>query len=421
MRGRALLITGALALAACGGGGGGAPPPAPDLDSDGIADSTDNCPATVNAAQLDADQDGVGDACDNCPSAANASQLDADGDSLGDACDLADLSFDHDRAYNSARVVWKNFPIGDCAVQEACVAAPGWRRVLRFDSFAPNYGTEAVDFGVPADHIAAGDGLFEFAPCHQHFHYQGFSDYQLLDAAGGPVLDAGGAPIAGHKQSFCLRDDEQVEFGSPWIPSTSQFPACDVDGKNPQGISPGWADNYPQKLDCQWVDVTDVPAGDYQLRLEVNANRSIVESNYADDVTQVAVTNPSEAAVDPLGACSRELKQQRDCGWTQRGTLSCTPGSQVTVACGTDCGQGSCTGDPQMRICDGTGPCTTGGDAANGHAGAERAYDDESCGGGCPKNVFTCPASGQYTILTSPYDSAETPGASTCDYVATSP
>ena len=104
------------------------PPPPPDADSDGILDVQDNCPAVVNADQVNQDNDGFGDACDECPAAAgplgiacptsddsgsegdnspdrdkdsdsikngvdncpeapNANQADLDEDAIGDACD----------------------------------------------------------------------------------------------------------------------------------------------------------------------------------------------------------------------------------------------------------------------------------------------------------------------------------------------
>lgn len=39
----------------------------PDADSDGVADSADNCPSTPNADQANADGDSLGDACDSDP------------------------------------------------------------------------------------------------------------------------------------------------------------------------------------------------------------------------------------------------------------------------------------------------------------------------------------------------------------------
>lgn len=47
-----------------------------DRDTDGVADSADNCPNSTNTDQADGDGDGVGDACDNCPDTFNADQAD---------------------------------------------------------------------------------------------------------------------------------------------------------------------------------------------------------------------------------------------------------------------------------------------------------------------------------------------------------
>ncbi len=75
-----------------------------DADSDGVLDTTDNCPNNANPDQADKDGDGLGDACDtidnrdadadsvldsadNCPTVANLGQEDRDGDGAGDLCD----------------------------------------------------------------------------------------------------------------------------------------------------------------------------------------------------------------------------------------------------------------------------------------------------------------------------------------------
>jgi hypothetical protein len=103
------------ALAACGApetaapmasGGGPVVTPPKDADGDGVADTSDNCPAIANANQADADGDGTGDACesivtpptdtdgdrvsdasDNCRTTINPAQADSDNDAAGDACD----------------------------------------------------------------------------------------------------------------------------------------------------------------------------------------------------------------------------------------------------------------------------------------------------------------------------------------------
>jgi hypothetical protein len=78
-----------------------------DLDGDGVADGTDNCPTFANRNQQDTDKDHLGDVCDkfprdaandvdhdgrganadNCPLVANANQRDWNGNGRGDACD----------------------------------------------------------------------------------------------------------------------------------------------------------------------------------------------------------------------------------------------------------------------------------------------------------------------------------------------
>ena len=51
-------------------------------------------------------------------------------------------------------------------------------------------------------------------------------------------------------------------------PLSSQYD-CDF-----QGISQGWSDSYGSGLDCQWVDITGVPEGDYLLEIRINEKSS---------------------------------------------------------------------------------------------------------------------------------------------------
>ena len=48
-------------------------------------------------------------------------------------------------------------------------------------------------------------------------------------------------------------------------------------------------DLYGSYLDCQWIDVTDVPAGKYILRQTVNPDRLGVESDYRNNVAECTI------------------------------------------------------------------------------------------------------------------------------------
>lgn len=83
---------------------------------------------------------------------------------------------------------------------------------------------------------------------------------------------------------------------------------------------------------------------------------------------------------------------RRDCGFRVERVVTCRAGSMQAVGCGCD-GLGSCSGDPVLRICEGTTACW-----------ASESIDnvDDRCGL-CPSVDFECPPSGQYTILSAPY------------------
>jgi len=161
-----------------------------------------------------------------------------------------------------------------CLLYEGCVAAPGWRHVLSFDTFTPNIGSNDLKMGVPSNH----PDLFHYSECHGHFHFDGYAHYQLVDDSGTPVA-------FGHKQAFCLID----------LNNWSGWDNYNYDCGN-QGISVGMGDVYDASLDCQFIDITDVPPGDYTLRIELNqplpetAVPPLVERNYDNNITESPVT-----------------------------------------------------------------------------------------------------------------------------------
>lgn len=167
------------------------------------------------------------------------------------------------------------FPDDSCEIVEGCAMGPGWRHLLRFDTQTPNAGSRDLTMGVPSNH----PDLFHFSECHQHYHFDGYAYYELVDGMGAVVA-------TGHKQAFCLLD------WSPW--AWNDFGGGYSCGN--QGISLGWEDVYGSYLDCQFIDITDVAPGDYVLRIGVNlpapdtAVAPLVERDYENNVLEMPVT-----------------------------------------------------------------------------------------------------------------------------------
>ena len=102
-----------------------------------------------------------------------------------------------------------------------------------------------------------------------------FAEYKLMNLDGTVAAE-------GHKTSFCLLDVSQMTTGAP-----SQEFTCDN-----QGISIGWADIYSRNLDCQFIDATGVPPGEYLMSVELNPLGLISESDYGNNAAVFPVTLP---------------------------------------------------------------------------------------------------------------------------------
>lgn len=187
---------------------------------------------------------------------------------------LPDLIVDSKATQNNWIVRVEDFPADFCSVQEGGVT-PGTHTVVRFTVTTPNIGNADVFVGSPLAHMdpngdgdfADQDGLFEFATCHQHFHFQHYAEYRLIDANGTTWKAA--------KRGFCMLDTDPYNVNSG--DGTWSYRNCGTSTRDGfQGISDGWADTYVWKLGGQYfvLDGGDgqppVPPGVYTIQVEVN-------------------------------------------------------------------------------------------------------------------------------------------------------
>ena len=153
-----------------------------------------------------------------------------------------------------------------CFIEEGCVTGLGDRQVLRFITEIKNIGEEDFYVGRPPDYQHQENEIWEWDQCHNHWHYEGYAQYLLFNQRGESI------PI-GFKTGFCLMDST-CPLGIPQYSCSNQ------------GISANCSDVYTYGIDCQWVDVTDVPDGIYTLAIRINWTREPdANGNYEEDYT----------------------------------------------------------------------------------------------------------------------------------------
>jgi hypothetical protein len=224
----------------------------------------------------------------------------------------------------------ETFDDDSCALEEMCIGGPGDRRLLHFSTFTPNVGEGDFIVGSPD----LEPEKFEWGECHGHWHFKDFASYRLLDSDMNVVA-------MGHKMSFALIDLARFyEDAGP-----RKYPLAD----GTQGITVGWADIYNWGLDCQWVDITGVPSGDYLLEVVINPEEQVEEITFDNNVALIPVTITDEDTGMP------PVPEE----WT------CDPGFFATLD-GCDCGCGVFDPDcanptaDACQLCDQQGSCAEG-------------------------------------------------------------
>ena len=190
--------------------------------------------------------------------------------------------------FTNPQIVTRNFDEDDCALDpfDPCIGAAGTRRLLRFGTETRNVGTADLVIGDPDPGPTGPPDLhpfYEWFECRDHPVLRKFDEFRLVDCYGYVYARS-------FKSVFCMVDS--VYRGA--APSPGGQYHC-----GNQGIQVDFADLYYSTLPCQWLDITNLPPGDYVLEMETNAQRIIPELNFDNNITVVPVTISSVGPDDP--------------------------------------------------------------------------------------------------------------------------
>ena len=126
-------------------------------------------------------------------------------------------------------------------------------------------------------------GSLEFHRQHRHWHFEQFTEYSLLDASSGQLQVSG-------KQSWCLANTDALDLTVPnanWAAyGRDLFTMCGGPGAIwiREVLDVGWGDTYGQYLPGQAFDITNIPNGDYYIRVEVNPDDLLFETTTDNNV-----------------------------------------------------------------------------------------------------------------------------------------
>jgi hypothetical protein len=138
--------------------------------------------------------------------------------------------------------------------------------------------------GTPAGHKRIGKMEWDPRPGHEHWHFEDFARYSLLDSSQSQV-------VLSHKEGFCLANTDAVDFtvpGADWNPYNTDLATSCGDLSSlavREVLLTGSGDTYYQSLPGQSFKVSDLPNGVYYVKIEVNPNGNMWETDKANNVS----------------------------------------------------------------------------------------------------------------------------------------
>jgi hypothetical protein len=204
------------------------------------------------------------------------------------------------------------------------------RRLLRFGSIFVNSGPGA--FEVHGRRDSASDGTMDIkqrmfrwdgtsrmistpavaryaADGHDHWHVQGVVTYETWK-----LNDPADTQRRGGKTGFCFLDSEPWDLSVPYARQSPFYHEHECGTRasitNRAGLSVGWADNYPWFFAFQWIDITGLPGGTYQVRVTVDIQDSYEERIERDNCVWTRIHIPAPGSANP----PRVEENGSDCG-----------------------------------------------------------------------------------------------------------
>lgn len=244
-----------------------------DLGGFAFVDACDECVGGNTGRRPDANVDCAGechgeafiDACGQCAGGNSGREPNEEGDCRPDLI--------VNEAYLRATVHLDYIDVRDqCLIEERCVRGDGRRKLIRFGTQIANIGRADLVLGEPRE----GVDHWVWDQCHRHFHFEAYAAYDLYDPQQNAML-----PI-GSKNGFAV-----IDIGV-YDPELAPLGCRGYNGRN-QGITAGCQDTYSANLNCQWVDVTGIPDGVYEVVITTNPDGVIPEERLDNNSARVRV------------------------------------------------------------------------------------------------------------------------------------
>jgi hypothetical protein len=129
-------------------------------------------------------------------------------------------------------------------------------------------------------------GILEYdpQPGHEHWHFQQFVRYSLLNSTQSLV-------VRSQKDGFCLAPTDAIDLvqhGAIWNPGQIGLAGACGDQTavwTRESLPSGWGDTYEQTLPGQSFDITGLPNGTYYVSVQANPLGAIHEVRTNNDTS----------------------------------------------------------------------------------------------------------------------------------------